>query len=247
MIKAIYCDFDGCLSEEKPGAFIDLELVRYVRSINEKAAKDADIPFIAINSGRPQPFIEAQAQVFGISNYCVFENGSGIFKFKDDLLEVFLDPRIPTDIEAHFAEINHRIFDKFDIIEQHGKKYTISYIFQSKDTRISKIKNYVDSVILDMNLPYHADFGINFINVTTRGINKGTGLKLVSKKMEIPMRQIAGIGDSNGDWEFMKNCGFSACPSGASSSLKKNVDFVADFPTSEGTKQILEYIFENFV
>lgn len=66
-------------------------------------------------------------------------------------------------------------------------------------------------------------------------------------QMNIPTQEIVGIGDSGGDWQFMKKCGFTACPSGAADMLKKEVDYVAGRPTSRGTKEIIQYVLDNLV
>ena len=51
--------------------------------------------------------------------------------------------------------------------------------------------------------------------------------------------EIAGIGDSMADWEFMKDCGFKACPSNGSEELMTKVDYVSPFPDTKGTADII--------
>ena len=46
---------------------------------------------------------------------------------------------------------------------------------------------------------------------------------------------VAGIGDSTGDWDFLQKCVFSACPSNGSDFLKEHCDFTASSSEVEGT------------
>ncbi|MCL2313164.1 MAG: HAD hydrolase family protein [Firmicutes bacterium] len=60
---------------------------------------------------------------------------------------------------------------------------------------------------------------------------------------DIKFQEVAYIGDDINDIEAMEMCGFSACPSDATDEVKKNVDFVSDFPSGNGAvRQICEMI-----
>nr|MDO8111992.1 HAD-IIB family hydrolase [Candidatus Sigynarchaeota archaeon] len=241
-LKAIYIDFDGCLSPAIPGVTLDIDLVHVIRDLNKRSQ---DVPFVAINSGRPESFIEAHAQVFDIKNFCVFENGAGIFRFPSETIEMHLDPRIPETIHEDFLAMVKLVKAKFGISRQPNKEYNLTYLFPEKDPRIKQVTSFLDKHIMKDHLPYYIDTGINFINVIVAGTNKGTGLQMIVEHTGIDPADIAGIGDSNCDWEFMKFCGFTACPSNASDDLKKKVNYVSPLPYAKGTIDIIEHILKS--
>ncbi|MHA1821033.1 MAG: HAD-IIB family hydrolase, partial [Promethearchaeota archaeon] len=227
-----------------------------------------EYPYIAINSGRPQAFIEAIAQVCSIHNFSVFENGAGIFRYNySDVMELYLDPKIDGKIKEKLLQLDQVIAGKFKIQCQPNKDYSLTYLFSLKksmdennhnnhnnnnssfkktnvadlDKVFIFIKKYLEEDS-DEFRDFWVEKGKNFININIKGLSKGTGLQLVMKKMQLKPENIAGIGDSPGDWEFLKYCGFSACPSNAADDLKEKVDYVSPFSAERGILDIISYI-----
>ncbi|MBD3350755.1 MAG: HAD hydrolase family protein [Candidatus Lokiarchaeota archaeon] len=244
MICAIYVDFDGCLSDELPGVFMDLEIIQYIRNMNDKAQKDDAIPFIAINSGRPQPFIEAHAQTMGINHFSVFENGVGIFRFRSSEMEMVIEPKITHDMILGFNDLTEKISKRFKVEKQPGKEYSLTFLLPKNHPKLIEIEKYGMEIITENNLPLYIERGLNFINININGITKGTGLRLAAINEGLNLDEIAMIGDSGGDWNAMKLSGFSACPNNAREQIKKKVDYVSPYNLSKGTIDIIEQILE---
>lgn len=242
MYKAIYADFDGCLSEEDPGVTLNIDMIRYIQEINLKSQKEEDIPFLAINSGRQQGFLESMAQTLGIKQFCIFESGAGIFRYLTPKIELYTDERISDSNIVDLLEISLAVTKQFGISRQANKEYSMSYIFPKNDPRIIEISDFIKNYILEKNIPYYVDSGINFVNINVKGVNKGTGLSMVAEKLNIKTSQIVGIGDSKGDWDFMKLCGFSACPQNASLDLKEKCEYISPYTTWKGTIDIIQKI-----
>lgn len=245
MIRVIISDFDGCLNDALPGIFLDINLIKYIRDLNNQAASNPKIPFLIINSGRPQPYIEAHAQTLCIPEFCVFENGVGIFRFINSEMELIIDPLVPPTYRLDIAKIDEFVHQKFNINKQLGKAFTLTYLLPRNDPKIKIIADDVSLFIKNNKLPYYVDFGINFININIKGISKATGLKMVANKLKIDTKEMAAIGDSTGDWEFMKLCGFTACPNNSTNDLKKLVNYVSPFDYGEGTIDIIEKIIKS--
>ncbi len=246
-IKGIYVDFDGCLSLATPGAALDIELVHLIREINQKARAGGHTPFVAINSGRPESFLEAHAQVFDIKDFTVFENGAGIFRFPTDTIELYLDPRIPDSIHDDFLAMRKLVKKAFEIERQPNKEYNLTYLFPEHDPRIVEVARFIEKHCQERHLPYYVDMGINFINVIVAGTDKGTGMQMIAGRTGIALSSVAGIGDSNTDLAFLDLCGITACPSNGSKELKEKVDYVSPFSYARGTIDILRRLLDGSI
>ncbi|MHA1341765.1 MAG: HAD hydrolase family protein [Promethearchaeota archaeon] len=245
MLKAVFIDFDGCFAEEEPGSDVDLELIQFIRDINQKAESDPTVPFISINSGRPLPYIEAHAQIFRIRNYSIFENGAGIFRFKDSNLDVVLDPKLPSNLFELISSITKLVKSKLDLMPQPGKTYTISYLLPKKDPNLDKIATIVSDFVESNNLDLYIERGVNFININPKGINKGTGLELAAKYSGLMLKEVAAVGDSEGDKKALDITGFSAVPKNAAESLKETADYVSPYSYQKGTMDIIKKIIQS--
>jgi hydroxymethylpyrimidine pyrophosphatase-like HAD family hydrolase len=239
MIRAIYVDFDGCLAAAAPGATIDLDLVRLVRDVNRRNRLGQPVPFVAINSGRPEPFVEAMAQVFDVKEYCIFENGAGIFRCTGGPIEFELDSRLPATTKFDFAGLAAAVLDRHGMWAQPGKDFNLTYIFEMDDPHKPDVEATIQDFIEERQAPWYIDSGVNFLNVVVAGTSKGTGIDMVMERCGLQAGEIAGIGDSNSDWAFLEKCWYAACPSNGSEELKARVDYVSTFPDTRGTADII--------
>lgn len=245
-IALVYVDFDGCLAPAMPGETIDLDLIQFIRAINEKSRETGNGPRVAINSGRPEAFIEAHAQVLDIKDFCIFENGAGIFRFPANYMEMHLDPRIPATIHSDFDAIELMVKELYHLNRQPCKEYNLTYLFPEHDPEILQIAESLRDHIAGNDLPYYVETGINFINVIVGGTNKGTGLCMAAEYTDIETTEFAGIGDSASDYDFLGLCGFTACPANGASSLKEKVDYVSPYPHARGTIDIIRHILDTY-
>jgi len=237
-------DFDGCLAPAVPGETIDLDLIHLIRELNAKSRETGNGPRVAINSGRPEAFIEAHAQVLDIKDFCVFENGAGIFRFPSNHIEMYLDPRIPATIHSDFDIMERMVKDTFQLTKQPCKEYNLTYLLPERDPRIKRIAAFIQNHVLDNDLPYYVEIGINFINVIVNGTNKGTGLCMAAEYTSMDTAEFAGIGDSMSDYDFLGLCGFTACPSNGAPKLKEKVDYISPHPFAKGTIDIIKHVLE---
>lgn len=241
----IYVDFDGCLAPAVPGETIDLDLIHLIRGLNARSRETGNGPRIAINSGRPEAFIEAHAQVFDIKDFCVFENGAGIFRFPSNSIEMYLDPNIPPTIHEDFSIMEKMVKNEFQVTRQPCKEYNLTYLLPEQDPSIDQIAEFLRDHVASINLPYYIETGINFVNVIVAGTNKGTGLKMAAEYSGLNTSEFAGIGDSMSDLDFLGLCGFTACPSNGAAKLKEKVDYVSPYPVAKGTINIIEHLLES--
>jgi HAD superfamily hydrolase (TIGR01484 family) len=67
----------------------------------------------------------------------------------------------------------------------------------------------------------------NSIDILPEGVNKGNGLKLLSKIKDIPLERIAVVGDWLNDLSMFQVGGFSVAMGNAPDELKAQADLVA--------------------
>lgn len=64
---------------------------------------------------------------------------------------------------------------------------------------------------------------IQFGVLTGLGVSKKQGVIEISKNINIPLKNILGVGDATGDWQFIELCGYGGAMGNASKELKKLV------------------------
>ncbi len=78
------------------------------------------------------------------------------------------------------------------------------------------------------------------VDITPRGVNKGSGIRQLAKLVRIPVDEMLGIGDSHGDLPMLQVVGTRACPANASEEIKNLSHFVAEGEGPHGVSEILQ-------
>lgn len=82
---------------------------------------------------------------------------------------------------------------------------------------------------------------LNYGVITSKNTSKILALMKVSQSLGIPLTDTLGVGDTLGDWEFMKKCGYAATMAEAPDELKELVQFTAPSVNDNGILQILKH------
>lgn len=247
-ISLIVCDIEGCISPGK-GRPLGFTPLTQIEMHNQRAQKGDAIPLI-LCSGRPQPFIEAFAQMLGVNWPCICENGAFLYDLDTDrsirhpditkehiqdlkvlknLLEFEVQPKIP-----HKVEPGKEICISLNPIAE-PKNYSakIKKLFE-------QVSHYVDSEL------FFITHSASAVDITPKGIDKAAGLHFLSEQMDIPLEQMFGIGDAAGDLPFLRIVGCSAAPANANEVVYKEVDYVSSQPHAYGVFEIISKITNNF-
>lgn len=78
---------------------------------------------------------------------------------------------------------------------------------------------------------------------TSKAASKISALTEVAETLGISLNDALGVGDTLGDWEFMKDCGYTATMAEAPEELKKLVDFVGPSVNDDGILEIFRHFF----
>jgi hydroxymethylpyrimidine pyrophosphatase-like HAD family hydrolase len=82
---------------------------------------------------------------------------------------------------------------------------------------------------------------ISCVDVTPAGIDKGAGVRWLSKEIGVPLSQMGGIGDSTSDLAFLRLVGRSGAPANATAEVKAAVGYTAAHENGDGVVDILRH------
>jgi 5-amino-6-(5-phospho-D-ribitylamino)uracil phosphatase len=156
------------------------------------------------------------------------------------------------------------------LLTQEGKLFVNQkmrdYLEPRKDLRTLKIYPYTD--LVDYSTPVIPVFDAplefyNYLNerddvnykqmktyersnadITAKGVNKATGIKELSKALNIPVEKIVGFGDSENDDEFLNIVGFGVAMGNATPYLKSIANRTIGHTDENGLAIYLEHIAE---
>ena len=246
MIQCVFLDIDGCLSSHI-GEIFNLQLMQKLQEYNTRSQIEKTVPQITLNSGRPFSYCECVAQCLGTSSYYVFENGAGIGRNSNYKMDFILDEKITPELLKQVNQIIKRVHETYKegpFIHQPNKDYAQTFLFEPNHPFGQELAQFIEDIIISKDLPLYVDLGYNFVNMNLKGLNKGTGLDLALKHSGLKQHQIAGVGDSKGDIDFVEKCAFKAAPANANDELKEICDYVSNYNDIEGIVDILHNLIQ---
>lgn len=248
LITAVISDINGTIDSATYGKVMDLTKMKKIRNLIEHSNKDSSIPQIILNTGWDLNYTALYIQILNATQYHIIERGAAIIKIKGPQMEIHTDPRIKEELMAELVQVEKgflAMYPHYNRFLQVGKKYMISFQFEMGTVDLEECVNDLKKYIKSFDNKYEIETGPNYINIGIPGINKGTGAELLMKiEPNFHFENTVGIGDSDGDWDYMQLCGFTACPANASRFLKSKCNYVASKIETEGFIEILEQIIQ---
>ncbi|MBA3035104.1 MAG: HAD-IIB family hydrolase [Desulfobacterium sp.] len=241
MIKLIVCDIEGCLTPGK-GKPLNLDALKAIRQYNRESKKQKQVPPITLCTGRSLPYVEAMMQAIEGYIPAISENGACLYYPAED--DYQLHPLITPQTKKQMAEakniIHEEIITNFKAKFEWGKDFVIS-INPPQNILINDFFKIVQDILerhsIDVNITHSA----SAIDITPKGIDKFTGLQFLLEKLQMGPEEIAGIGDTKGDFPVLKNVGFSAAPNNATNEVKQIVNYVSDYENGDGVVDIIKH------
>jgi len=230
-MKHFAIDIDGCITKGK-GSFADTEdfsnLQHYITDNNLS---------VFLCTGRSAPYVEAMAQLLHVNQWCICENGAYLYQPMTD--EVEYNPLITdrtlqaiTECKNLLNSPKYKAISKIEL----GKEICISLnpTKGSIEELYSLLKNEIDTDLLYINHSTTA------VDITPKGVNKGTALEFLCKKDGYDLDNIVAIGDTLGDLPFMQLAGTKACPANAKKSVKRICNYISKYDSTLGVLDILK-------
>jgi hydroxymethylpyrimidine pyrophosphatase-like HAD family hydrolase len=222
-------------------------VLQRLAAINTAARRDPCVPAIALCTGRQAPYVELMAQLIGVFLPCIFEHGAGLF-FPTTFLYEF-DRRLGPDYAGRLAKLraalDQPLIQSGRAFVQPGKEATMTLYPTGVlgETSVDQLTALVEAVVARVAPEYGVARNVYGVEVRPRGIDKGTGARRLAALLEIPLRALAGVGDSDPDLAFLDNCvGLSAAPSNATPTVRQHVMYVASASFGEGLLEIVALV-----
>lgn len=210
IVRLMVLDIDGCMTKGFYQPY-NLEIINTLKSYNLRAKIDRAFPALTVCSGRPQPYVEAVLQMLEGYYPAIAEHGGLLCDIKN--LRIEPNPIVPPgylqeiyQLKAGLQKAKTRGVHYF---VEPGKETQLT-IFPRGNTSIDDIAAIVQSVIDETGMNYNMHVSPRCINIFPEGLHKGQGIDWLSSVCDIPLENMAGIGDTEHDKLFLSQLGFPA-------------------------------------
>jgi len=245
-IRLVVTDIDGCLGESEAAQF-DLDVLQQIAGWNLRARRGEGVLAITLCSGRAASYVDAIVQVIGGYLPAVCENGAGLY-FPQQYRFAW-HPALPSDA----ADILWRARKRLDaaVVQagigyfQPGKERALSLLAAPGHT-LADVGRACEASLQGLGLPLVVEVSITTVGIWLEGSDKGACLEWLAAETGIPLQQMAGVGDAEGDLRFLRLCGFSAAPANAEDRVKARVDYVSHYEYGKGLLDIVERLLKEF-
>lgn len=193
------------------------------------------------------------------SGACLYEENMELAQFlplleRLDALEVAADPflkgeavmneqkwrlvkemHLPPELEEYMRSSRRKVADLVSYLNERGddvEKLTINFVVEANGTR----RDY-DRVlaVLDDFPGYHAvPGGMYNIEVTKKGVSKGSGLRWIGQYLGIDTEEMIAFGDSGNDLEMLETAGIGVAMGNAEREAREVSDFVTKTNNENG-------------
>lgn len=232
MISKLFIDIDGCITD---GKLCGINLLNVTTLFHEIKKIHSSIHMC---TGRSAPYVEALSQLLGIDQWCICENGAYYYYPKTD--DVIFHPLVSditistlTSLKSLFRQQKYKSICKIEL----GKEVCIS--LNPINILIEELFEIITEEI-DHGLLY-VNHSATAIDITPKGVDKGSGLRMLAEMEDFNLMDVLAIGDSSGDLPFMRLAGLKACPANASDAVKSISDYVSPYPTTKGVIDIIQH------
>lgn len=242
-VGLVACDIDGCLNRGKTHT-LDVKTLAQLISYNTDSAV-MGTPVLTLISGRPQPFVEAYANLLGVNSPCICENGALAYLPGEDrvLIHEAITPETLAAVLVCRDRLRRKIVEGLPAAIEVGKEVCTSLNpLRAARGNVLTVEALHDIVAgeIDADL-FEVTHSASAVDVTPKGVNKATGLAWLSQLCGIGPSNMIGIGDAAGDLPFLGMVGYAGAPANASEAVKKQVMYVSKKEYVEGVMDVIRY------
>jgi hydroxymethylpyrimidine pyrophosphatase-like HAD family hydrolase len=242
-IKLIICDWEGCISE--PGGGIvpwPTENIAELSRVVNLMRSEEKYPPLVLCSGRQFPYGEAALQAinaFWDGMPSILENGVGLYYPKTK--SILWNPAITGSTSEAMTEIRVKVsreMERLDLNKEVGKEYCIS-LNPPADMAIEWLYDYMANEFKDYQDLVEITHSRSAVDITPKGVDKGSGVRFLSEVTGIALEDVVGIGDTKGDLPMLNLVGHPAVPANADESVRRIAEYVSAFDTTKGVIDII--------
>lgn len=249
----IVSDIEGCWNDKKGKPFPGAQLDR-VKSYCEMARK-GKLPPLVLCTGRGPGYCEPILQMMDAyfpGVYSVTENGAFLLHFESGNEFLVPNPAMEgkmADLSAAVQSIKIRFVAGGLARLEYGKEICVSLNPTTvSGSTVAQLYEMVKDELLETGWIslVNVTHSNSAVDITPSGVNKGSGVRFMSEKCGISLEDMAGIGDSKGDWPMLELVGHPCCVGNADEATKELVrsrgGYVATDHNAKGAIEILKSI-----
>ncbi|RLI06141.1 phosphoglycolate phosphatase [Candidatus Bathyarchaeota archaeon] len=222
-VKVVVTDVDGTLTNM--GNKLSLNAVKAVRKL-----EDNGIP-VVLASGNALCVLKTLKHYIGCSGALVAEGGA-VVEYNDKV-KILGDGReareVLTELKKKFGSL---------IVESWSNSYRYVDVALKRTIEKNKLLQVLDKFpslrLMDSGFAYH---------IIDKNLNKGVGLKVAAKLMNVKVEEMVTVGDSETDIEMFEITGYRIALTNAPQTLKNLADYVTKNEDGKGFVEAVERIF----
>jgi HAD superfamily hydrolase (TIGR01484 family) len=241
--KLIVSDVDGCLAPEESAAW-DFRAFSRLAALARGDDGREPLP-LTLCTGRPQPYVEVLMKLLDVRLPAICEGGAVLYALADN--RSAYGPGVTPERLEELYEIRHFISSDLlpryrDVVYQFGKEAQIS-LYAEDPARIpllaEEVRRFAGRFTDD---PVEVSATRYYLNVSLRGVDKGSALRRLLADLGIRRDEVASIGDTAGDLPLREESAFFGSPANATEEAKAHADYVSEHRDVHGLLDIIERI-----
>lgn len=239
-IAIFLCDIDGCLTGGE-GTPLDFPRLQTLAEVNRRHRAGEAVPAVTLCTGRPSPYVELMAQIIDCHLPCIYEHGCGLY---DPVHYGYQrNPAISGETDAIVRGVKEQVLQG-PVAEgiafiQPGKEHSFS-VYPTPGCTVAQVDQAMRPLLTGWEERIHLSHSVACLEVLPVGVDKGSGVRVLSHQLAIPLQRFAGIGDSPSDQSFLELVGLSATPANGDVGLR--VDYRAKGETIVGVMEVLDLL-----
>ena len=173
------------------------------------------------------------AKQYGALFY-VFDRERIYCREQEHIMRLFRDTGLEEQLRRD-RDILHLCSTYEEALRQGGSEIVKLLVIEYNEMKYRKIKE----AVLKLGLaavtpdPHHLD-------ICPRDVTKGAGLRLVARRLGIPLKQVMAVGDGENDLSMMELAGIGVAMKNAPKAVRERADYVTEDNRSDGAALALE-------
>lgn len=231
VIKVLFLDIDGTLTENRDTYELSLDAIRILRGVVKKGI------LVSLVSSNALPIVVGLSRYIGLNGPVIGESGCLVYYDKWGFIEL----ASKSAVEPYRALLGNYGMYVEDSWQNRFRLYDFALklrkeFFNKAGDVLRLLRGF-----LEKHYPgFTVDYSGYALHVKELGVDKKRAVLYVLSRLGIDPGESAGIGDSVMDVDFLSVVGFSAAVANADEDLKKRVSMVLSKPSGLGVVEFIE-------
>jgi HAD superfamily hydrolase (TIGR01484 family) len=242
-VKLIVCDWEGCVVDPGGGTVAwDTHTIATLSDLINRLRSRQEGPAFVLCTGRQFSYGEAALQAtnaFWDNLPSIFENGAGFYYPRTK--QYIWNPAITDETDRAMVDVRKKAYpaiQRLGGVRELGKEYTIS-LNPPETMTVDALYHEMLGVLNEFREVIEITYSKSAVDITPKGVNKGSAVRYLSELTGIPLANMVGIGDSTGDIPMLSLVGHPTCPANADEHVREIAEYISPLSTTRGVIDII--------